>query len=57
MLVALDLEIAAIRKKGSGTHVEVRGGERFTRVENSWLYRFIVDEPLNLRDEPPFESP
>jgi len=53
MIDALDLEIAAIRKKGGGIKIELRGGERFGQAEGSWLYRFLVVEDLNLRDDTP----
>lgn len=53
MIEALGLEVAAIRKKGGGTQVELRGGELVGQAESSWLYRFIVSEDLNLRDETP----
>ncbi|HEX9639800.1 MAG TPA: AAA domain-containing protein, partial [Candidatus Krumholzibacteria bacterium] len=53
MIDALGLEVAAIRKKGGGTQVELRGGERVGAAEGSWLYRFIVAEDLNLRDDTP----
>ncbi len=53
MIDALGLEAAAIRKKGSGTRVELRGGERIAQADGSWLYRFVVSEDLNLRDDTP----
>ena len=53
MIDALGLEVAAIRKKGGGTQIELRGGERVGEAEGSWLYRFIVAEDLNLRDDTP----
>lgn len=53
MIAALDLEVAAIRKKGGGSRVELRGGERIGVSEGSILYRFIVTEDLNLRDDTP----
>lgn len=53
MIDALGLEVAAIRKRGGGTQVELRGGERVGEAEGSWLYRFTVAEDLNLRDETP----
>jgi len=53
MIEALGLEIAAIRKKGGGTQIELRGGERVGEAEGSWLYRFVVAEDLNLRDDTP----
>ena len=53
MISALGLEAAAIRKKGGGTRIELRGGERVGQAEGSWLYRFVVVEDLNLRDDTP----
>ncbi len=53
MIDALGLEVVAIRKKGGGTQVELRGGEQVGEAEGSWLYRFIVAEDLNLRDDTP----
>jgi hypothetical protein len=53
MIDALGLEVAAIRKKGGGTQIDLRGGERVGEAEGSWLYRFIVAEDLNLRDDTP----
>ncbi len=53
MIEALALEIAAIRKKGGGTQIELRGGENVGQTEGSWLYRFVVAEDLNLRDDTP----
>lgn len=53
MIKALGLEAAAIRKQGGGAQVELRGGERLRQAEGSWLYRFVVTEDLNLRDDTP----
>lgn len=53
MLDALGLEVAAIRQKGGGTRIELRGGERIGQTEGSWLYRFVVVEELLLRDDTP----
>lgn len=53
MIDALELEVVAIRKKGGGQQVELRGGEQVGRAEDAWLYRFIVPEDLNLRDDTP----
>lgn len=53
MIEALGLEIAAIRKKGGGTQTELRGGVQVGQAEGSWLYRFVVAEDLNLRDDTP----
>ena len=53
MIDALGLEVAAIRKKGGSTQIELRGGERVGQVESSWLYKFVLLEDLNLRDDTP----
>jgi hypothetical protein len=53
MIEALAIEATAIRKKGGGAQVELRGGERVGQAEGSWLYRFVVAEDLNLRDDTP----
>lgn len=50
---ALGLEIAAIRKKGSGTQIELRGREFAGQSEGSWLYRFLAGEDINLWDDTP----
>jgi len=53
MIGALGLEAAAIRKRGGGAQVELRGGEAIGQVEESWLYRFLLTNDLNLRDDTP----
>lgn len=53
MIEALGLEAAAIRKKGGGAQIELRGGERVGQTEGSWLYRFLATEDLNLPDDTP----
>ncbi|MDR7420376.1 MAG: AAA domain-containing protein [Armatimonadota bacterium] len=53
MLDALRLEVAAIRQKGGGIRIELRGGERIGQAEGSWLYRFVVVQELHLRDDTP----
>lgn len=53
MTEALGLEIAAIQERGGGTQLELRGGERLHELEGSWLYRFLLVEDPNLRDETP----
>jgi hypothetical protein len=53
MIDALGLEVAAIRNRGGGTRIELRGGERIGENDGFWLYRFIVTENLTLRDETP----
>lgn len=53
MIEALGLEVAAIRKRGGANQIELGNGERVGQAESGWLYRFIVSEDLNLRDETP----
>ena len=53
MIGALGLEIAAIRKRGSGSQVELRGGEFVGESEGAWLYRFLVADDVYLRDDTP----
>lgn len=53
MIDALGLEIAALRKKGGGSRVEIRGGEEIGKTEGSWLYKFFVGDDLALRDDSP----
>ena len=53
MIEALGLEVAVIKNRGGGIQAELRNGECFGRAEGSWLYRFILTEDLNLRDDTP----
>lgn len=53
MIEALGLEVSAIRKRGGTTNVELRGGERVGEAEGRWLYRFVIMEDLNPRDDTP----
>ncbi len=53
MIEALGIEVAAMRKKGGGAQLELRGGERVGHAEGSWLYRFVVADDLSLRDDTP----
>ncbi|ROQ90904.1 topoisomerase-like DNA binding C4 zinc finger protein [Desulfosoma caldarium] len=53
MIKALGLEIAAIRKKTGKTQIELRAGERVGAAGPNWIYRFVVHEDLNLRDDTP----
>lgn len=53
MIGALGLEVAAIRKRGGGTQLELRGGERTGQAGGSWLYCFPLAEEINLRDDTP----
>ncbi len=53
MIEALGLEIAAIRKKGSGSQVELRGGELVGQSNGAWLYRFLVTDDIYFRDDTP----
>lgn len=53
MIQALRLEVAEIRKRGGDKRVELRDGERLGQSAGYWLYRFLLTEELNLRDETP----
>lgn len=53
MIQALGIEIAEVKKKGSGTQMVLTGGERVGVAEGHHLYRFPVSEELQLRDETP----
>ncbi|HKG58169.1 MAG TPA: AAA domain-containing protein [Pyrinomonadaceae bacterium] len=54
MIEALRLEIAKIKKRGSSTQIELRGGEKIGTAENKVLYRFSLQEDVkNLRDDIP----
>lgn len=55
MINALGLEAAAIREKGGGARVALRGGERVGQAQGSWLYRFIVGDEVNRRDDTPVQ--
>jgi KaiC/GvpD/RAD55 family RecA-like ATPase/predicted RNA-binding Zn-ribbon protein involved in translation (DUF1610 family) len=53
MIQALGIEIAEVKKKGSGTQIALTGGERVGVAEGHYLYRFPVSDELHLRDETP----
>ena len=53
MIDALGLEVAAIRRKGGGVQIELRGGECVGQAEGPFLYRFLMAEDVNLRDDTP----
>jgi hypothetical protein len=53
MIAALGLEIAAIRTRGGGQQLALRGGEQVGRTGDAWLYRFAAADDLQLRDETP----
>ncbi|HEY9471868.1 MAG TPA: AAA domain-containing protein [Propionibacteriaceae bacterium] len=53
MIEALGLEVAAIRKRGSGSRIELHDGERVGQNAGQWLYRFILAQDVNLRDDSP----
>jgi len=52
---ALDLEVAAIRKKGGASRIDVRGGERLGTAERQTIYRFPVAEDTRFRDDAPIQ--
>jgi len=53
MIEALDLEVAAIRERGSSIRLRLHGGERIGTADRQTLYRFPLTEELELRDETP----
>jgi hypothetical protein len=53
MTEALGIEIAEVKKKGSGTQIALTGGEHIGVAEGHYLYRFPVSDELQLRDETP----
>jgi hypothetical protein len=53
MIQALDLEITAIRKRGSSQQLTLRGGERTGEVEGGSIYQFPLAEDVQLRDDTP----
>jgi len=53
MIEALGFEVETIRERGGGAQLELRGGERDRESLGFWIYRFVVTEDLNLRDETP----
>ncbi|RMH37477.1 MAG: hypothetical protein D6690_02565 [Nitrospirae bacterium] len=53
MIDALDLEIAAVRKQGGSTQIELQRGEYIGPAAEAWLYRFPVIDELTLHDETP----
>ena len=53
MLQALDLEIAAIKKRGGSSTSGLVGGRFIGRAEGNYLYKFPLTEELHLRDETP----
>jgi hypothetical protein len=55
MIDALQVEAAAIRKQGGTTQVDLHGGERIGQSQGSWLYRFLVMDDFNLRDDTPVQ--
>ena len=53
MIQALKLEVTAIQRKGRAARVDVRDGKRVRQDGGMWLYRFIVADTVNLRDDTP----
>ena len=53
MMEALASEVAAIKKKGGSRRIRLLGGEFVGQSGEGWLYRFVISEELNLRDETP----
>jgi len=55
MIDALDLEIKAIKKRGGSSSIEVLGGQFKGKSEDYYLYTFLVDPNLYLRDDSPIK--
>jgi chaperonin cofactor prefoldin len=53
MIEALDLEVAAIKKSGGRTTVEISGGTQVGQSGGNHLYSFPYAEDLRLRDDTP----
>lgn len=53
MIEALGLEIAAIKKSGGSTTVELFGGVFVAESNGNFIYRFPLNEELPLRDDTP----
>ncbi len=53
MIEALGLEVAAIKKKGGSTSVDLAGGVFAAMSNDSFLYRFPCFEEVRLRDDTP----
>ena len=53
MIEALELEIKAIKKRGGSKSIEVVGGQLKGKSDNNYLYAFLVDADVYLRDDSP----
>lgn len=53
MIEALELEIKAIKKRGGSKSIEVVGGQLKGKSDNNYLYAFLIDTDVYLRDDSP----
>jgi len=53
MLIALELEIKAVSRRGGARSIEIRGGEYQGSGDNRSLYMFVVGLDVYLRDDYP----
>jgi hypothetical protein len=53
MIEALGLEVAAIKKSGGSTSIELFGGTFVAITNGQYLYKFPLTEELQLRDDTP----
>ena len=55
MIEALELEIKAIKKRGGSKSIEVMGGQLKGKSDNNYLYAFLIDTDVYLRDDSPIK--
>jgi ribosomal protein L37AE/L43A len=55
LVAALELEIAAIKEKGISSSVEVFGGQFKGQAESNFLYTFLLQDEVYLRDDSPIK--
>ena len=53
MIEALGLEVAAIKKSGGSTSIELFGGAFVTCTNGQYVYKFLLTEEIQLRDDTP----
>jgi hypothetical protein len=53
MIEALGLEVAAIRKGGGSTSIELFGGTFVACTNRQYIYKFVLTEELQVRDDTP----
>jgi hypothetical protein len=55
MIAALDVEVAAVKKKGGSTSIDLTGGVLASSSNNGYIYRFPFSDVLDLRDDTPIK--